>query len=420
VENELSEASPPLNLLQASEVDWNNNNSNSQLSTKKILFILPQHSNLMEDFQDTKKELAKWDGNVSLIHRSEIVCKMLYEKFYAHTEVSVILGDWKSVLHEQQQYSYTKSLQSNFPSTQIANLITVHNYDSSLEASSGKRPVLSSQATISSTPPSTLHSESQPSLPSKSSSSAAPLSTSKLDPSTQAKLLSLPVGEPSRDLMNAAPKRLWSNTEPALPSSMIPLSPLAPTSAVSFMAPSEHTKYRPLFEQGSRFVTSSKSGVVSVLGTGMFECIIFPYFSSFSVPKREAKYLHSIFGGGVADRIDTFIRDEYQGEQPVGSAFIMETHSQPCKFIVCVSLSRDASYVPQDYAYNGFRAALLALHTFNKFNPEHQITAILCPAFEAPHVSPFSVASQMAICYEYPYVFAFDKFASGYFKFFVS
>lgn len=40
-------------------------------------------------------------------------------------------------------------------------------------------------------------------------------------------------------------------------------------------------------------------------------------------------------------RIEQYIRDHLNSEQIPGTAFLMETGSSPCKFIVCTSVVRE-------------------------------------------------------------------------------
>ena len=44
---------------------------------------------------------------------------------------------------------------------------------------------------------------------------------------------------------------------------------------------------------------------------------------------------YRVFGQDLAPRIEAYIRDNLNGEQTPGSAFLMETGSYPCLYVVC-------------------------------------------------------------------------------------
>lgn len=47
--------------------------------------------------------LSLWNGALSIIHPSEIICKIVYDKFFLHYEASVILGAWRTVIQSQRR-----------------------------------------------------------------------------------------------------------------------------------------------------------------------------------------------------------------------------------------------------------------------------------------------------------------------------
>lgn len=73
-------------------------NNNKQQTTKKV--------KEMQENRDNKP----WDGQLYLCHTSAIVCKLLYKKFFRKTDTTVIYGQWKNVLLQQQRaYDQTSS-----------------------------------------------------------------------------------------------------------------------------------------------------------------------------------------------------------------------------------------------------------------------------------------------------------------------
>jgi hypothetical protein len=49
------------------------------------------------------RENKPWEGQLYLCHSSAIVCKLLYKKFFRKTDTTVIYGQWKHVLLQQQR-----------------------------------------------------------------------------------------------------------------------------------------------------------------------------------------------------------------------------------------------------------------------------------------------------------------------------
>jgi hypothetical protein len=49
------------------------------------------------------RENKPWEGQLYLCHTSEIVCKLLYKKFFRKQDTTVIYGHWKQVLLQQQR-----------------------------------------------------------------------------------------------------------------------------------------------------------------------------------------------------------------------------------------------------------------------------------------------------------------------------
>lgn len=65
----------------------------------------------MQENRDNKP----WEGTLYLCHSSEIVCKLLYKKFFRKQDTTVIYGQWKQVLMQQQKIFDMSTSRSTLP-----------------------------------------------------------------------------------------------------------------------------------------------------------------------------------------------------------------------------------------------------------------------------------------------------------------
>ncbi|PIJ48973.1 phage tail protein [Erwinia sp. OLTSP20] len=112
----------------------------------------------------------------------------------------------------------------------------------------------------------------------------------------------------------------------------------------------------------------------------------------------------AFFGTQLQTRVQNRIIREYLGEQPVGTAFVIESGNSNHPWLVHAPTMR----VPQavdgtDAVYNATRAALLAIHQHNlNATDDKKIRTVVFPAMGAGcgRVPPESVARQMLLAWQ--------------------
>jgi hypothetical protein len=67
-----------------------------------------------------------WAGQLYLSHTSEATCKLLYKKFFRKTDCTILHGQWKQILLEQQKI-YFQDSGTNLPSVKYVCYIVPHN-----------------------------------------------------------------------------------------------------------------------------------------------------------------------------------------------------------------------------------------------------------------------------------------------------
>ncbi|ALP97706.1 shikimate transporter [Salmonella enterica subsp. enterica serovar Hadar] len=107
------------------------------------------------------------------------------------------------------------------------------------------------------------------------------------------------------------------------------------------------------------------------------------------------------FGSQLQERVQQNIIREYLGEQPVGTAFVIETGNSKHPWLVHAPTMRVPLIIDgTDAVYNATRAALLAIFQHNKSAGEdRKITSVALPAMGAgcSQVPPDSVARQIVL-----------------------
>lgn len=109
------------------------------------------------------------------------------------------------------------------------------------------------------------------------------------------------------------------------------------------------------------------------------------------------------FGEDIMHRVQHRIMDEYLGEQPVGTAFIVPTEDAEIPFLCHAPTMRvPGSIDGSDKVYAATWAAFLAVSQHN-VHSDHKIETVAFPAFGAGFGGvPFSeVARQMAAAYRH-------------------
>lgn len=85
------------------------------------------------------------------------------------------------------------------------------------------------------------------------------------------------------------------------------------------------------------------------------------------------------FGWGLQDRLQAALREEHDGELPVGQAVIVETADTQIPYMISAPTMRVPEEVPDSVnAYLAFRAVLRSIREFNRGSPR-KIASVLCP-----------------------------------------
>ncbi len=117
----------------------------------------------------------------------------------------------------------------------------------------------------------------------------------------------------------------------------------------------------------------------------------------------DAVYLMK-FGTALQPRVQAVIRDRFDGELAVGSAFVLDTEHHSIPFLVCSPTMRVPLNIQRTVnAYLAFRAALLAVRRFNReADGGRQIGSLLSPGFgtAAGQMDPLVSAVQLRRGYD--------------------
>ncbi len=109
------------------------------------------------------------------------------------------------------------------------------------------------------------------------------------------------------------------------------------------------------------------------------------------------------FGEDLMRRVQHRIMDDFLGEQPVGTAFIMETHHEAIPFLCHAPTMRVPGGIDgTDKVYSAAWAAFLAVHAHN-LRCDRKIETVAFPAFGAGFGGvPYpEAARQMAVAYDH-------------------
>jgi O-acetyl-ADP-ribose deacetylase (regulator of RNase III) len=107
------------------------------------------------------------------------------------------------------------------------------------------------------------------------------------------------------------------------------------------------------------------------------------------------------FGAQLMERVQARILDEYLGEQPVGTSFIIETRHQEHPFLAHTPTMRvPMSISTTDNVYAAMWAMILAVRRHNN-GSSAKIRTVACPGLGTAtgRVSPREAARQMALAY---------------------
>lgn len=109
------------------------------------------------------------------------------------------------------------------------------------------------------------------------------------------------------------------------------------------------------------------------------------------------------FGPKLQHDVQKVIMNEYFGEQPVGTSFIVKTGHKKHPFLAHSPTMRTPMKVTRtDNVYNAMLATLRAVATYNR-NHRKKIKSIACPGLGTAtgRVTPREAARQMELAYRY-------------------
>lgn len=108
------------------------------------------------------------------------------------------------------------------------------------------------------------------------------------------------------------------------------------------------------------------------------------------------------FGPQLMRRVQQHIIDEFYGEQPIGTSFIIETNHPKHPYLAHTPTMRiPISIQGTDQVYQAMFAMLRAVAQFNQHHKSFQIDTVACPGLGTAtgQVPPGEAARQMALAY---------------------
>ncbi len=133
-----------------------------------------------------------------------------------------------------------------------------------------------------------------------------------------------------------------------------------------------------------------------------FDCLVSPANSFGMMDGGIDAAIINFFGRSLEQSVQERILEDYLGEQPVGTSFVIETGHQQHKFLAHTPTMRvPMSIKGTDIPYIAMRAMLLAVRQHNQ-NSHNKINNVACPGLgtgigQVPHNE---AARQMALAYD--------------------
>lgn len=138
-----------------------------------------------------------------------------------------------------------------------------------------------------------------------------------------------------------------------------------------------------------------------------FDCIVSPANSFGLMDGGIDAHISNYFGGQSVfiPRVQKAILEEWGGQQPVGTSFIIATGRETgCRFLAHTPTMRLPEKVAgTDIAYRSMWSMLLAVRNHNRHNPTQKITSVLCSGLGTGvgRMSFEEAAKQMALAYKH-------------------
>lgn len=134
-----------------------------------------------------------------------------------------------------------------------------------------------------------------------------------------------------------------------------------------------------------------------------FDCLVSPANSFGMMDGGMDAAITRFFGLSLERRVQQRIIEDYLGEQPVGTSFIIETKHPKHPFLAHTPTMRvPMSINGTDVPYSAMWAMLLAIRQHDRTNPQ-KIRSVVCPGFGTGigGVAYSEAARQMAIAYDH-------------------
>lgn len=142
-----------------------------------------------------------------------------------------------------------------------------------------------------------------------------------------------------------------------------------------------------------------------VIHKGIFEqienidCLVSPANSFGLMDGGMDLAITNYFGDQLQKRVQQYIIDEYYGEQPVGTSFVIKTNNEKIKYLAHTPTMRVPKIIKEtDNVYRATKSTLIAIEKYHE-----QINNVAIPAFGAGvgRVHPVDVAYQMTLAFKH-------------------
>ena len=133
-----------------------------------------------------------------------------------------------------------------------------------------------------------------------------------------------------------------------------------------------------------------------------FDCLVSPANSFGMMDGGMDAAIVKFFGRSLMTKVQQYILQEFLGEQPVGTSFIVETGHPKHPFLAHTPTMRvPMSIAGTDIPYVAMWAMLLAVRRHNQ-SAEHKIDSVVCPGLGTGigRVPYQEAARQMALAYD--------------------
>ncbi|PLR99487.1 macro domain-containing protein [Bacillus sp. T33-2] len=129
------------------------------------------------------------------------------------------------------------------------------------------------------------------------------------------------------------------------------------------------------------------------------DCLVSPANSFGLMDGGMDAAITNYFGDQLQKRVQEHIINEYYGEQPIGTSFIVETNNERIKYLAHSPTMRIPKIIKNtDNVYMATKATLIAIDKFKE-----KIDTVAFPAFGAGcgQVHPVDVAYQMSLAFKH-------------------